>query len=299
LFKLGELSEAESVFHQALALRGVNANGYRGEYAELLTNLALPEKFSGRFSEARKHLTEALRVASDFSPQDGPLMANIWANLGGVALAQKRFREASELYHKAADYWLKNGGPNHRSYAMMLSCLGGLEEKQGHHKRAGEFYDKALQVDETALGRDHPQVAADLINAAAELCFQKHCGEAIPLFKRAANIEEAAFGPTSVQTGQTWRQIGLAYAALKNYAEAEAAYQKAIRSFEAATANSSELISCLHEYAYLARKQAHFSEAERAEVEALGIQVRKAVKASKPGGADSRIPLQSFRSKQE
>ena len=87
------------------------------------------------------------------------------------------------------------------------------------------------------------------------------------------------------------------YLNLKQYAKADQVYQQAIRIWDAAGESSSELMLCLREYAYLCRKEEHFSEAERAEVQALGIQVRNTVQADRANQQETGTPVQGFRSK--
>jgi tetratricopeptide (TPR) repeat protein len=54
---------------------------------------------------------------------------------------------------------------------------------------------RALEIEEKALGSDHPKVANILHNLADLYCAQERYSEAEPLYQRALTIREEVFGP--------------------------------------------------------------------------------------------------------
>jgi Flp pilus assembly protein TadD len=73
----------------------------------------------------------------------------------------------------------------------------------------------------------------------------------------------------------------MVYLRSKDFDQAEQAYRAAIPILEKASSRESAILSqWLNEYAVILRHQRRFSEAERAEVQAMRIKVRTAIEAS-------------------
>jgi tetratricopeptide (TPR) repeat protein len=91
--------------------------------------------------------------------------------------------------------------PLRLSQTSSLQQANALNQQVVELYRAGR-YDEAiplatevLQIRETALGPDHPDVATSLNNLAALYRAQGNYGAAEPLFQRALRILETALGP--------------------------------------------------------------------------------------------------------
>jgi tetratricopeptide (TPR) repeat protein len=59
---------------------------------------------------------------------------------------------------------------------------------------------RALEIDEEALGKDHPNVATDLNNLALLYQVTNRSAEARPLLERALAIFEKSLGPEHPKT---------------------------------------------------------------------------------------------------
>jgi len=66
---------------------------------------------------------------------------------------------------------------------------------------AEPMYRRALQIDEQALGKDHPKIATELNNLAELLRATNHTKEAEPLIRRALEIDEKYFGKDHHKVG--------------------------------------------------------------------------------------------------
>ncbi|CAM9452771.1 unnamed protein product, partial [Hapterophycus canaliculatus] len=66
---------------------------------------------------------------------------------------------------------------------------------QGKYEEAVPLCERAIIIWETALGREHPDVAVGLNNLAELLCEQGKHTEAKPLFERSQKIKEKVLGP--------------------------------------------------------------------------------------------------------
>jgi tetratricopeptide (TPR) repeat protein len=284
LFELNHLSEAENCFQKALELE--RHGPVHIKVVETLNSLSVLESKTGRLEAAKQHAQQALQLAEQNGEKDDPVFANIWNNLGMIAVAQHDLREAKRMFEKAKERWIVTVGMNSPQYSATLSNLAGLESKHGHHKEARKLLSETLRIDQARWGPNHPQVATDLANLASQLFFLKDYAEAIDLYKRAERIQEARLGPEHSDAAGTWRNLAVAYELAKQYGDADTAYRSAIRGYESGSGSGSpELSKCLREYAGLLRQLQRFSEAAEADVRASGIEVKTAIKAERSGMA--------------
>jgi tetratricopeptide (TPR) repeat protein len=210
------------------------------------------------------------------------MRALIWNNLGMIAVARHDFRQAREMYAKASHIWLAKVGREGPMYSATLSNIAGLEGRLKHHKKSEALYRQVLQIQEARLGPDHLIVADTLANMAAELFYQKKYGEAATLYERAEVIQEKAIGKEHPDVARTWHNLAITEMSLKDFSKADQAYRSAIRALESSQGpDGLSLSAWLREYAQLLRRTDRFAEAEQADVRALGIEVRNAIRGEK------------------
>ncbi len=91
-----------------------------------------------------------------------------------------------------------------------------------------------MEIDEKALGPDHPAVATDLNNLG--LLYNKlgDYDKAEPLYKRALEIDEKALGPDHPGVATGLNNLGELYYNLDDFAKAEPLYKRALEITEEA-----------------------------------------------------------------
>jgi len=94
------------------------------------------------------------------------------------------------------------GTKDYLDTSKSLNKLAELYIKQRNYTKAWPLLNKALEIQERALGPDHPEVAKSLNNLAEIYIKQKMYAKALPLLKRAEGIAKAALGPTHPTTKQ-------------------------------------------------------------------------------------------------
>ena len=72
--------------------------------------------------------------------------------------------------------------------------LSALLEVQDKYAEAETLFRRAIEIDEKALGKDHPTVATDYNNLARLLQDQGKYAEAEPLYRRPIEIFQATLG---------------------------------------------------------------------------------------------------------
>ena len=85
-------------------------------------------------------------------------------------------------------------GPKNVHYAQVIFQLGIIAQHEGQEKQAESYFWEALTLWAQSVGPEHPHMASTL-SALADL-FEKrgNMDNALPLLKRAAAIEEKAWG---------------------------------------------------------------------------------------------------------
>ena len=182
---------------------------------ETSTAAGLEAYQQGRYGEAEKYLSAALKEAENFGPED-PRLATSLNNLAGIYVTQGKYAEAEPLYKRS----LAILGPEHPDVAASLNNLAVLYDNQGRYEEAEPLYQRALAVYEEALGPEHPNTSHGLNNLAALYYSQRrykeaeprlnnlallyyhqgHYEEAEPLYERALAILEKVLGPEHPHT---------------------------------------------------------------------------------------------------
>ena len=93
------------------------------------------------------------------------LLWETYNDAGIEAYEQGRYAEAEKLW-LAALKEAEKFGPQAPRLATSLNNLALLYDTQGKYAEAEPLYKRALEIDEKALGPDHPSVAVSLNNLA-------------------------------------------------------------------------------------------------------------------------------------
>jgi tetratricopeptide (TPR) repeat protein len=283
LTQSGNPAAGEVEFRRAVELGRKNPRLLAVPLAEALNNMAAAEKLTGEFALARDHALEALKLTEGPFDDTTTLEATILNNLGLISLADKDLPNAERYCTKAAGVWAKSGGRDNSKYAAALSNLAAIERARKQYRKAYDLESKALTINETVLGEDHPATAANLANLGVDLFCLKRFDQALATLERAERLQEKRFGRDSVATAYTLRNIAAMLAELKRYSDASETYDRAIRAREVAVPDPFDvtLAQWIREDAATLRKAGRFGEAEMAEVRAMKIDVKNAIRPTK------------------
>ncbi|MEW6365875.1 MAG: tetratricopeptide repeat protein [Acidobacteriota bacterium] len=103
-----------------------------------------------------------------------------------------------------------------------------LQHGQARDRIIEEKYRRIIQLIETKQGNEDPRIADALNSPAAVMCNQKRYADAEACLLRALMIEEKTSKEETLQLSQTALGLASVYHELKQYAEAEPYYQRAI-----------------------------------------------------------------------
>jgi len=85
--------------------------------------------------------------------------------------------------------------------------LADILATKGDRAQAASLYRRAIAIDESVYGREHPEVAGDLVNLGLVLKESGELRTAEPLLRRALEIYEKAFGKNSSQAAQVLKAL--------------------------------------------------------------------------------------------
>lgn len=283
LTDLGRNVDAEIEFRRAVDMGRKSPRVLAVALAEALNNMAAVEKLNGELAAAREHDMEALKLTEQGFDNTSSLEATILNNLGLIALMQKDLASAESYCVRAATLWAKSGGRDNSKYAAALMNLAAIERARKQYRKAYEIDSKALSINEGALGADHPTVATSLANQGVDLFCLKRFDESLAMLERAEGIQEKRLGRDSVATAFVLHNMATVLGQLKRFSDASETYERAIHAREVAIRDpyDATLGEWTREDAAMLRKAGRFGEAEMAEVRAMKIEVRNALRPAK------------------
>ena len=117
-----------------------------------------------KYSTAREHYREALRLYKYLGGGNHVEVANTYTCFGAMARNQGEYEEANHYYHKAIPIYISNLGPGNVQVANIYNNLGNLAKTQNERKEAQEHYQKAMSIYSRKLGTAHPYVTRTKLN---------------------------------------------------------------------------------------------------------------------------------------
>jgi CHAT domain-containing protein/TolA-binding protein len=159
--------------------------------------------------------------------------------------------------------------------ARLLSARAAMLIKQGKYDDAVEPAKRSLELRESVLGPDHPQIA-DALHVLAEIYDNKgNYKEAEPVNVRALAIREKAFGPDHQDVARSLFNLAWIYQTRQDYATAEATYRRALRIQQRIFGESHrEVATTLNDLAILYHEQGEYEKAIDIDLKVLAVRER-------------------------
>jgi tetratricopeptide (TPR) repeat protein len=201
---------------------------------DFLYNLAKVYSRLGQFDDAQAQANDAIAIlTAQGAEQPGSremhrladvvlMQGNLFNLVGNTAEAEKAFRRAIDLYTRSL-------GADHADTAWGWHALGVVLQMEGKADDAIAAYREAVKIREARTG-DSPVLADTLVPLAQALSDVKQYDASIEQLKRAVAIYQAH--GTGNQVAYAQETLGSQYANQGRVAEAHAAYDAAIATFE-------------------------------------------------------------------
>jgi tetratricopeptide (TPR) repeat protein len=184
-----------------------------GKYGPLLQARALgllgtALRQLGRYTEAEPHLVRAIALAETMPER--PFEAAIaWNNLGMVCKYVGWYQRGEDAYSKALSY----AGENEEITATVLHNIGGLYHSWGRFEEGESPAHRAWEIRRRLRGQNDPATLADAVAYAGVLDGLKRYGESRPIYERALEVYERAFGPVHFEVASTLHNLAMVEAA--------------------------------------------------------------------------------------
>jgi tetratricopeptide (TPR) repeat protein len=194
---------------EARALVG-NLRGRVGEEAGAIEDLEAA--FEAAYAEGLDGL--AASIAADLAFSLGVRGARHdeglrWAKLGQAAL--ERLDESGGIRGAAVE-----------------NAIGSIHYAKGDYAAAETFFARAVEMRESVLGPDHPEVATPLSNLGVVYTLQGKRDQAEAAYRRAAEISERALGPDHFEVASALSNLGNLEYERGRYEEALQLHERAL-----------------------------------------------------------------------
>jgi tetratricopeptide (TPR) repeat protein len=228
---LGNLSDAESLYLQTIALAERFYESESIELAALLNDLAVVYKYAARLDEAERLYLRALPIIAAQRSQHVDV-ATVWHNLAGIEYARKRF-ELGETYARRAVRIREDAlGADHVEVARDIAVLASLAQEQQRYAEAEELYQRCLRIFENAYGSAHYDLAVSYNNLAAVYRARGDLAGASSLYRKALEIKERLLGISHPDTAVTMHNLAMLAMQQGDHERARELLTRAVRVFK-------------------------------------------------------------------
>jgi tetratricopeptide (TPR) repeat protein len=158
--------------------------------ADILNNLALLYRATGRYAQAELLYQRALAIGEKTLGPEHPTIASMLNNLALLYRATGRYAQAEPLHQRALAIDEKALGPEHPGLATDLNNLAELHQATGRYAQAEPLFQRAIAILDKSLPPDHPNLATARENYAILLDALGRGDEATALRTEAAAIRQ-------------------------------------------------------------------------------------------------------------
>ena len=210
-FHLGQLSEAESLYRDAILMYQISEPRDRAGLATALNNLAALHHRKRDFESAEPLYQQALTLRREALGPDHPNVAFSLNELATLYHSQKRLTEAAELYEQSLRIEEKRLGQDALELAPRLTNLAVLYRLEGLFNRAEPLFRRALDIQRKHLGERHPDVAVAINNLGVLFSVMGRFEEAEALYQEALTIQQGIFGERHISIAMGLRNLAILY----------------------------------------------------------------------------------------
>lgn len=153
---------------------------------------------------------------------------NVYPNVTEHWCDKQPYLPVLEALYQAA----KNQEVNKLTEAELAHSLANANRAIGNYPASLPLFRHALELQEQALGEDHPKVATTLNNLAGLYQDMGEYEQALPLYQRSFKIKEQALGEDHTEVAATLNNLAELYRATEENEQALPLYQQALKIVE-------------------------------------------------------------------
>ncbi|MBU8895126.1 protein kinase [Corallococcus sp. H22C18031201] len=228
----GKLTEAEGILYRALWAAEASRDDETVARAWILLIWVVGDQLArvGEADRLAQHARAAVeRLGRDRFPG---IATDLHLRLGGVWLVEGRLERADEEFTEGLALSRKAYGQESLRTSYFVSGLGRVRSRQLRSAEALALYRKAQAQREAIWGPDHPGLALNLSNIAAELMSLGRREEAISVWRRSLALLEASRAADHPSLAAPLNNLGSVLRVLGRLDEAREYLTRAVAIFE-------------------------------------------------------------------
>ncbi|NNF27088.1 MAG: serine/threonine protein kinase, partial [Gemmatimonadetes bacterium] len=191
----GEFSTADSIYHEALAMRRRILSEDHPHIAILLNNMGSMRQKEGRLGEARALHEEALALRRRTFGNDHEQVAGSLNNLAIVDYYEQNYDGAAAAFREALRIFRLNLPADHPNVLTGTNNLAAVLREQGNLAEAETLFRTTLEDRVRVLGPDHHDTGGAHNNLGGLLRLQGRPAEAAESHRNAIAVFEAVLTP--------------------------------------------------------------------------------------------------------
>lgn len=224
--RLGRSAPAKHYLDSALEVFSTDSRKQTSTYGSIQLTLGKYYQSVGDFTKAEECLRRGQAVVVESAGKESGLFAEsqnaialLYQILGNYAEAEPRFRSAITLYERSG---------NLRELSTARQNLATLYEIQEKYGEAEILLTEALRLDETSIGKQHPQYSVTLQNLATLYQKKNQFEKASELLEQVRQTTRQTLGANHPLFATVTANLAALYQDLGRYAEAEKYWNESV-----------------------------------------------------------------------
>lgn len=232
LRSIGDLSRADHVLGQALAISQSHRTEKSQTYARLLLNLGRVQLNAGNLSEARANFEKSIALGRELGGSMNPEVASGLRELSSVFMWNDELPAAERSIREALQIFNATRPRGHPDLALAELKLGEVLMLEGRFDEAAPMFESGLTAQTQLYGSNSLKVADVLESLSNVRRGQGSLAEAEEYARRALRTRETVLGREDTYTGYSRTILAVVLAKRGKYAEAEQEARQSLAIFD-------------------------------------------------------------------
>ena len=217
----GQSDRAVAYFEDSMRMREQGGLPHDAKTGSVLIEMSIALRQVGRFEEADRALTEALKIAQTNAGEKSLMGAQLLANLGQLELSRSNIDRAEDYLNRGLQIIRELGDSRHPDAAAILINLSNVRSWKDDIDGAESAAREAVNIYRETVNAKHPdRVMADY-HLARVLNLQGKSGAAAELYETTLAAQRFLYGDFSIKVGDTLTEFAQVRVAQNRLKDAE------------------------------------------------------------------------------
>ncbi|MCS6832229.1 MAG: tetratricopeptide repeat protein, partial [Flammeovirgaceae bacterium] len=178
-----ENDAAKKLLDKRLTIQKELTGEKSAEYAAVLLEMAIDEKFAGKTAEAEAHFKKVIEIRKATLGENTPEYSAALDELGRFYVMQNKLKEAEDLFKQAQSLRKKYLGESHPDHTKGTDSLAYFYISQQRYDEADSLLNFNLKIRGESVGKQHGEYGLSLHHLANLYTIMQKYKEAEPLYK--------------------------------------------------------------------------------------------------------------------